>query len=112
MTTPTPPSEYQQGDLVRVDLAVLSGSTPIDPTRLFFTLRLPSGTETTVEYGVGTDIIRDGTGLYHILVDTTAAAGWYEGRWFSTGTGQAAVPWHAFVIAPHTSIVTPAPLAP
>jgi len=36
-----------------------------DPVTLLAKLRSPTGAETTFEYGVGTEIVRDGTGLYH-----------------------------------------------
>lgn len=106
-------NEYPQGELVRatgtfVDALAL---TPVDPAVVHFQLQVPGQPGITYTYGVDVQVVRDSAGVYHIDLDTTPAAGLWTGRWYSTGTGQASVPWAAFVIPyPAASSGVPPPL--
>lgn len=97
------PNSYDQGTLINANVTITDTKTgaPVDPTALKFAFTPPGGVETVYSYpGGGGQIVRDGVGLYHVLVDTTPGPGGrWEGRWYSTGTGQAAVPWAAHVVA-------------
>jgi len=81
---------YDVGDLVRCTGTFTNAAgTAVDPTAVSFMLRAPSGTETTYTYGVDAELVRDGTGVYHVDVDADEEGAWYY-RFESTGTGQAA----------------------
>ncbi len=79
-------SIYDSGDSIRLsaiftDTAFVTG----DPTTVLFAWRTPAGTTGTAQYGVGTAIVRQATGVY--TFDTAvgqAGSFWY--RWQATGT--------------------------
>lgn len=91
---------YVAGALVRVSsyggtIAVptlgyqdISG-TLIDPTTVILAYTNGSGVRTTATYPAA-PIVKDGVGLYHADLDTTASVGQWDYEWSSTGTGQAA----------------------
>ena len=95
------PNAYDQGSLVRVDVTIsdVVPLNPVDPDALFWALQPPGGVEVVYQFGApGSPIIRDGRGLYHVVVDLTnpVGGGLWQGRWYSTGNGQAAAPWRAY----------------
>ena len=84
-------NSYDLGNLIRLSgiYTVVSSSALIDPTVVKLSTRDPAGTVVTYTYGVST-IVRDSTGTYHADINASLAGPWYY-RWWSTGTGQAAV---------------------
>ena len=48
-----------------------------DPATLVVKVKDPSGNETTYTYGVGTDIVTTGTGVYYINISVDEARTWY-----------------------------------
>ena len=57
---------YDIGDLVRLTGSFLDLSdVPTDPTGITYSIRLPSGTITTLVYGVDASIYRSSTGVYY-----------------------------------------------
>ncbi len=101
-------STYDQGDVVRVDVAFSRGGVAVDPSGgVYFALLPPGGVEVVYKYGVDPAIVRDGAGAYHLLVDTSPSGGFWKGRWYSTGVGQAAVPWECYVTPTNVPMLTP-----
>ena len=84
-------SVYDLGDEVRVSghFTTISTGADQDPTAIFLSIKNPSGTLTTYQYGVDVIIVKDSVGDYHADIDANVAGLWYY-RWFSTGTGKAA----------------------
>lgn len=90
--------DYDIGQKVRsyCTFTDLNGS-PIDPTAVFLEYKSASGDTTTLDYSVS-GITRTDTGDYYADIDLDAA-GWWYGRWYSTGTGQAATQFSFLVAA-------------
>lgn len=85
-----PIETFVTGNLVRVSMTLKdSAGTLIDPTGLTFTYKPPTGNATTWTFGVDSELVKDGVGLYHADIDANQAGKWRY-RWESTGTGQAA----------------------
>lgn len=67
---------YDVGDRVKLSVAIRdleSVETPlIDPDVLVFAMLEPEGSLTTYTYGVDAQVVKDGTGLYHVKWDTVA----------------------------------------
>jgi len=76
---------YDKGDQIRFSATFknLSGATA-DPTTIVFKAKKPAGTITTYTFGAGAEIVKDGTGVYHIDLDIDASGDW-SGRWEGTG---------------------------
>ena len=70
------PGEIAYIRLRVVDLAGL----PADPGSVVLMLKQPLGTVSSLTYGIGVDIIRDGVGLYHAEILLTASGLWAY-RW-------------------------------
>lgn len=71
----------------------------IDPTEVYLDIQSPAASvETTYQYG-SSAIVRETTGIYHYLLDTTSASGKWWWRAYSTGTGQASFEDYVFVQA-------------
>jgi len=84
-------NEYVEREFVRVTNAFTNAGTLYDPTNVWLVIRKPNGVETTYQYlGVGSPIVKDSTGNYHADLDTTGFAGYWDYKWYSTGTGPAA----------------------
>jgi hypothetical protein len=93
---------YNEGDQIHASNEIRSTTAPydrIDPTTLCFKLQRPDGSSRVYTYGTDAEIVRDSKGVYYMLIDTTGAPGRYVGRWWSTGVGQSATPWEAWVAA-------------
>lgn len=83
-------NNYDVGDEVRCTGTFTdSAGTAQDPNAVLFAYTDPSGATTTYTYGADVQLVKDGTGVYHVDVDVDEAGMWYW-RWYSTGTGQAA----------------------
>jgi uncharacterized protein YfaS (alpha-2-macroglobulin family) len=87
-------TQYDVGDLVRVSGVVQDeDGTDIDPTTVMFKAKAPSGTVITYTYATDIALVKDSTGNYHVDVNANEAGTWYY-RFYSTGTGQAAIEDH------------------
>jgi hypothetical protein len=85
-------NSYTIGQVIRLTATFTQNSSGLDPTAVRASVREPSGTVTTYLYGTDTQLAKDSssTGVYR--VDWTAStAGTHDVRFWSTGTGQAAV---------------------
>ncbi len=82
---------YDVGDLVKIRGVFTDGVTEgaVDPTKVYFRVKDPALNVTIYEYGEDVELVKDSTGNYHVDVDITMEGNWY-GRFYSTGTGQAA----------------------
>lgn len=80
---------YDVGDLIRVSAAFTSAGAAIDPTAVTAKVKAPTGTTTTLVYGVDAGLIKDSVGNYHIDVSATEM-GTYVYRFAATGTAQSA----------------------
>lgn len=80
---------YEEGDLVRISATFTTDGVPIDPSAVIFKYKTPAGEITTKIYGTDPEVIKDGTGQYHIDVSVEEDGLWSY-RVYSTGTGQAA----------------------
>lgn len=103
MSTPT----YDLGDLVRVHtndgpFSNAATGAALDPDVVSVSIRDPDGTVTTYVYGTDDEVVKDGTGSYHMDVDADTAGVWFY-RWFSTGDGQAAEE-RSFIVRPAEAI--------
>lgn len=79
------------GDAQRSTVTFVTSGTASDPTTVTAMLRSPSGTETSQVYGTtGSNVVRDGTGVYHLDV-TWSTPGTWAMRWKGTGAVIAAV---------------------
>ena len=61
-----------------------------DPQTVKVSVRPPSGVISTYVFGTDAAVVKDSTGKYHIDIDANASGAWAV-RWFSEGTGKAAV---------------------
>lgn len=83
-------STFTAGNLIRCTAAFTASNTPIDPTSVGFAWKVGStGVPTRYVYGVGGQIVRDGTGLYHVDLDTTDLPGNWIVVYASGGVGEA-----------------------
>lgn len=89
-------NSYQAGNQLKVAASFAQGVTAIDPTVVMFKFHAPGGAVTTYTYGTDAQLIRDGVGLYHIVL-TLATSGTWAYQFLSTGTGQAAYQTEFFV---------------
>lgn len=90
---------YHVGDLVRIDGDFKDDAGALqDPTGLSFKFEDPSGNETTYVYLTDAELVRDGTGEFHVDIDADEVGDWHY-KWLATGTGQAAEPGQ-FKVAP------------
>jgi hypothetical protein len=71
-----------------------TGATPVDPTEVLFYYQVGTGAPVRYKYGTGTTIVRNGTGEYEVVVNTTGFATATTGPqpmkwlWASDGTGK------------------------
>lgn len=82
---------YDVGDEIRVTGTFTnSAGTATDPTAVLFKVKNPAGTITTYTYGTDAELVKSATGVYYVDLDLATSGTWYT-RFYSTGTGQAAV---------------------
>ena len=94
MTSPA----YDVGALVRISGAFTdSDGVAQDPAAVFCAFETPAGVETTYQYSVDVEVVKDSVGNYHLDVDADTTGVWYY-RWYSTGAGQAADETHFSVL--------------
>lgn len=78
---------FTQGQTVRLTVTFYDfNSALVNPTSVNFTVKRESDLVSTTTSGV----VADSTGVYHLDIDTTAAAGIWEWRVVGTGTTPAA----------------------
>jgi len=53
----------------------------VDPTTLNFRVTNPEKTEVVYVYGVGTEVVRDSAGHYHVDLPVTLPQGWGNGNY-------------------------------
>lgn len=83
-------NSYDVGDLIRCTGTFTNAAgTAVDPTTVTFKVEDASGDVTSYVYDTDPEVVRDGTGVYHVDVSIDEAGRW-QFRWESTGTGQAA----------------------
>ncbi len=82
-------NSYPIGAVVRCKGTFTQNSTAIDPTTVQFKQRTSAGTITTYTYGTDSQLVKDGTGLYHVDVSVTAGGVWSY-RFVGTGNAAAA----------------------
>lgn len=88
---------YAEGKKVRLTgTFTTSAGVAQDPTTVKVAVETPSGTTTTYTYGTDAGVIKSGTGVYYIDVDTTGEPGVWYYRWYATGTGQTATTYDHF----------------
>jgi hypothetical protein len=82
---------YVSGSLVRVSGAFTGNNGAVlDPTVVKVAVLEPGAIVPTVKtYGTDAEVVKDGTGQYHLDIDANTSGVWRY-RWFSTGNGQAA----------------------
>ena len=75
-------SHYDIGDLIKLYTATpftdKATDNPVDPNTIRFKVRSPDSTVTTYVYGTDPEVVRNGTGDYHLLLRPDAAGTW---RW-------------------------------
>lgn len=96
---------YDLGDLAHVTVAfTTSAGVATDPTAVNFKYRLADDVAwTTLVYGVDAALVKSSVGNYYVDVNCDAV-GMARYRWWSTGTGQAAVE-DSFLVYDSTSLV-------
>ena len=94
---------YDVGDVVRFSALFTdpeNNDAAIDPPAVQFKIRLGTGTVTTYNYGTDNQLVKDGTGRYHVDISMDTA-GTYYARFSSSGSYQAAVEDRVTVRASH-----------
>ena len=83
-------STYITGTLVTVNAEFIDQTTklPADPTTVTLATSVNGAAPTIYTYGGGV-IVKDGTGLYHAELDTTAQPGTWLYEWGGVGNVQA-----------------------
>jgi hypothetical protein len=82
---------FDKGDLIRATNTFTNAAgTVLDPTDVYCKYQVPGSSVTTLHYGVDGALVKEQTGIYHVDISATAAGTYYV-RFYSTGTGQAAV---------------------
>lgn len=91
MSTATVNETFYKGSLVHLaaTFATAAGAA-IDPTVVKFQYKKPAGTALTLTYGTDAALQKSATGAYYVDLDADTVGTWYF-KWYSTGTGQAAV---------------------
>lgn len=82
-------SSYHIGDLRVLSAQFRVGTTLTDPSALTFEMLEPDGVKTTYTQGVDAELVKDGTGQFHVDW-TIAKAGRHFIRWAGTGAAQEA----------------------
>lgn len=80
-------SDYVKGQAVRCrGLFTANDSTQagVDPPTISFRYRKPSGSTTTLVYGIASQVVKAATGAYYVDV-TADEAGTWQFRWDSMG---------------------------
>jgi len=76
---------YKQGQKVRASCTFAVDDVATDPTTVTAKVMDPSGNVTTYVYGTDAELVRDGTGIYHLDVVTDEEGEW-RFRFEGTGT--------------------------
>src|SRR5258708_861725 len=65
-------------------------NTLMDPSVVAFKFKSPAGVAITYVSGTDAQLVKDSTGKYHVNINADAA-GWWYWKFYSTGSGQAAI---------------------
>jgi len=82
----------QEGSEVRLTCEFrdpFDGYSPVDPETVKVAWLTPGGSYTEKTYGTDPEVVRDGTGQYHLDILANAGGTW-KYRWWGTGTVTAA----------------------
>lgn len=79
--------DYIVGDKPRVRASFYAIDTEVltDPSSIFAMVKKPDGTETSYQYGVDPEVVRESAGVYNIAILLDAAGHWFV-RWKGIGT--------------------------
>lgn len=81
---------YQIGDSVTLDALFKNlAGVATDPGTVTFRITKPNGTVVTYVYGTDIQLVKDGTGDYHVDIACDQAGQWFY-RWTGTGAVAAA----------------------
>ena len=89
-------SSYDLNDRVRCTGTFTVSDVNTDPTAITFVYKVPSGTITTLTYGVDGALVKSATGVYYVDLDVSSAGSWYY-VFRGTGACVAAVEGKFFV---------------
>jgi len=90
---------YYRESVVRVTGTFTNAAgASVDPTVIYFAYKDPNGVVTTNRYGVDPQPLRSGAGVYTYDIQADIS-GMYSYKFYSTGTGKAAVE-QQFVVSP------------
>mgnify|MGYP003347994239 FL=1 len=90
-------TSYDRGDLVRLTATFTVSGVATDPSGVVLYVRQPSGTLTTLTYGVDAAIVKVSTGIYRYDYNA-ATAGPVSYRWAGASPAQAADQNSFFVV--------------
>jgi len=83
-------NEYIKGTDVICEVKFRNAERKLaDPTVVIFKSEDPNNNVVTYQFGSGTEVIKDGVGMYHVNVDANLVGEWTY-RFEATGTGKAA----------------------
>ena len=81
---------YEKGNIARLTGTFTDiDENLIDPTAVYIAYKNPSGTLTTLQFGVDAAVKKSGTGLYYYDLTVDDDGVWWF-RWYSDGVGTAA----------------------
>lgn len=87
---------FNAGTLIVVQATFSNDGVAADPGSVVVKFRAQTGIDlTTWEYGVTGNIVKVGTGVYAISIDTTGAGGFLVGEWIGTAPVQVTQPFNA-----------------
>lgn len=97
---------YQIGTQVRIIGSFIDGDTgaAVDPTTVFFRIKLGGGVETSYEYPPAGEIVRLALGVYRVI-HTIDESGTYYYRW--VGTGAVVTAGESQFVAAHSHFAVP-----
>jgi len=74
---------YEYGNTITIAGAYDDeNEAPYDPTTVYVWVKNPNGTDTTYEYGVDVEVVKDSTGRYSMDVSGNIVGIWYY-RWYT-----------------------------
>jgi hypothetical protein len=93
-------SSYPAGNTIRLTARFYDADgAPFDPDAVSVRIRPPRGADIEHLFGVGTAIVRTGTGVYEVDVPP-GVAGLWRYRWIGEGDDTSVADEHEFVVQP------------
>lgn len=77
-------NSYILGEPVKAACTFAVSGVNTDPTTVQAKIRQPNGTITVYNYGTDAQLVRDGQGIYHVIITTTSGGVWSY-RFIGTG---------------------------